>query len=197
MLVITEVDSTSFLSLPIPILSAIIGALSALIVEGIFWILKGRKNKKERIVALISEAYSISFLINEYFKELVMHKVHKYYWFRASELEFDEKYKTIYYSNHLSSNEGAFVSENKIREYFSQFYKIITTFTLVTGNSNSIEELVKKLREFRPKKPSGFNDVSSEKLREFEIYEEESLLKDYLKYDEYFSEILKLMKRNI
>ncbi len=186
---------SEYMNIPIPIVTALIGVFSALVVQGLFFLIRTTQENNRKSKELFAEIESYSFLLRKFYKELVMHKVHKHYWFKASVLENDSKYENIYYNNHLESNQSAFAVENKINQTFSSYTKALRSYLFIKGKNKTIDEYLNKYKNFEPRKSSEFEGVPFDKLREYEIKEENDLNEIYSKFGEYLEEINKLLDK--
>jgi len=190
-------SGNSYFNIPIPIVAALIGAISALFVQGFVWLIKTRHEKKEKSRELLSEIFSDSYLLSKYYKELVMHKVHKHYWFKASQLSPEGKYQNIYYNNHLLSNKDAFAVDSKISQTFAHYTKVVRKYLLLNGKNKKVDSLLNAYQNYEPRKPSEFDEIAYPKLSEFEIQEEKALNQEYSQYGEFLSVINKLLEEMI
>lgn len=182
-----------------PLYMVSLGAVLASIPPIIFWFLQLKKEKKGKIRELIAEAYRQSQLLTDYYKELVMHKVHKNFWHQSSEYASinNPKKHDLYYSNHLESGKESFMTELRIRNLFAEYRKTLKSCQIYSGKVEIIDVILKEIKDYKPRKPKTFENIPDNDLREAEIKEENELNNEYLKYSEYFDSINKLLEKEL
>ncbi len=182
---------TGMTSGQIALFAAAIGATAAILSQLVIFLLTKFKERGNLKKELIAEERRVAFLITEYYKELVMHKVHKQYWYRTSELhnQGTEDGKDSH-NRHFASNQKGFETMNKIRETTAQYFKVVTHFTNLTGSNEIINTALKEIKSFKPRKASEFSEVRSyPELLKAQAIEEAELNKEYLFYSECFDKI--------
>ncbi len=174
-----------------------LGAFIAFTTQIIFWILQLRKEKREKVRELVAEAYRQSQLLTEYYKELVMHKVHKNFWHQSSEYAAfnDSKKADVYYSKHLESGKESFITELRIRNLFAEYVKTLKSFQIYNGKVEMIDVTLKEMIDYKPRRPKTFENTPDADLRKAAIKEEDELNNEYYKYGEYFISINKSMEK--
>jgi hypothetical protein len=180
-----------------PLFLVLIGAVSAIIPQSIYLLLQSRKEKKEKIRGLLADTYKYSQLLKDYYKELVMHKVHKNYWHQSSINVHDQKLGDLYYSWSNESSKKSFDTELRIRNTYSEFVKIVRSFEIYTGRIEVIDSILKDISSYKPRKVKQFNDIADENLRDAANKEEEELQKEYEKYSEFYDSIILVMRNKI
>lgn len=180
-----------------PLLLVFLGAVLAIAPQLLFWYLQLKKEKKEKLRELLAEAYKQSNLLTEYYKELVMHKVHKNFWHQSSEYAAfnDSKKADVYYSKHLESSKESFITEFRIRNLFAEYVKTLKSFQVYNGKIEMIDKVVKELNGFKPRKPKTFENIQDADLKEAAIKEEAELNLEYSRYGEYFASINDLIEK--
>ncbi len=181
----------------LPLISALIGATAVLIPQFIMWFVKLRKERVEKSRELLAEAYRNSFLLIEYYKDFVMHKVHKQYWYKAHTKETDSKYKELYYQRHHESNEDSFETNLRIKPLIADYVKIVKNFQILNNNNGEINSVLEEMSLFKPRKASNFDSVADDNLYAESVKEEESLNKEYGKYKEFFDKINSEMEKSL
>jgi hypothetical protein len=148
------------------IASVIIGGLIAVISQAIINKNINRKDNNQKsieltskLIELTSESARLAKLISLYHKELVMHKVHKQYWFRQYTLESTERLKDKWYDFHRSSGVESREIESKLYMAKSEYEKNVTAFRIYKGGDNVIIDNLKLIDEFDPLKSSTFEEI--------------------------------------
>lgn len=177
-----------------PIILVAVGALLSLSGQGLFWILRLRNERKIQTIELLSEVIRLSQLLKDSYKELVMHKVHKNFWFQSHIYAIGSKYEEIYYLKHLESNKESFKTEYRIRKLFSEYVKSVEKYQLYKGKIEKVEEILKDIKNFVPRKPKEFDNIPDPELRKAEVDEEAELNKIYEKYGDYFDSLNNALK---
>nr|WP_298996330.1 hypothetical protein [uncultured Allomuricauda sp.] len=131
----------------IALLAALIGAIAAIIPQIIMHFLDRNKSKRQEIRNIIGEERRLAFLLEEYYKELVMYKTHKQYWYKVSILpEFDEKDRDEAHKTHLEKNQKSFETMDKIRVATADYFKTITLFLRLNGDNSKIEKILEEIK---------------------------------------------------
>ncbi|MBL0913815.1 MAG: hypothetical protein IBJ09_15725 [Bacteroidia bacterium] len=175
----------------IALYAAMIGACAAILSQVIIFLLNRYKERNNLREELIAEERRISYLLTEYYKDLVMHKVHKQYWYRTSEVHNPgtEDSKDSH-RKHFESNQKSFETMGKIRVIMSDYFKVVTHFTNQTGKNKIIENNLIAIKKFQPRKASTFSEVDDySALLVAQSKEEENLNKEYLFYSNCFDRI--------
>ena len=175
----------------IAIIAAAIGASAAILPQFIIFFLTRRKERNNLKRELIADERRIALLLTEYYKELVMHKVHKQYWIKASDLPSNSPEEgKDWYNRHFLSSQRSFETLTKIRVTLSDYFKIVTHFINLTRKNPGIEQALKDIKSFKPRKASEFERVKTypELLKETEK-EEDGLNNVYLNYSACFDRI--------
>lgn len=175
----------------IALYAAIIGASAAILSQVIIFVLTRYKERSNLRKELIAEERRIAFLLTEYYKDLVMHKVHKQYWYRTSEVHnpgTDDSKDS--HRRHFESNQRSFETMTKIRVTMSEYFKVVTHFTNLTGQNETINNVLIEIKSFKPRKASSFSEVETyDELLIAQSIEEEDLNKEYLLYSNCFDKI--------
>ena len=182
----------------LPLLLVLIGGLIGIIPQTIFWILQSKKEKTNKKRDLLAEAYKISQLLTDYYKELVMHKTHKNFWHQSS--EYASKYpkqSALYYDRHHESSKESFATEFKIRNLYAEYIKTIKYFQIYSGEVKELDDLLKEIANYKPRKPKTFENIPNADLREAAIKEEEELNKEYEFYSKQYDAINKLLEKKL
>ena len=130
----------------IALIAATIGALAALSSQLLIFILTRRKEKENLKKELIAEERRISYLLSEYYKELVMFKVHKQYYYKASELLMQNSLEEEkQYLKSTASNQKAIEALTKIRVTMSEYIKTLTHFTNLIGLNKVITQEIQNI----------------------------------------------------
>lgn len=175
----------------VALIAATIGALAAILAQLIIFILTRTKERSNLINELIADERRIAFLLTEYYKELVMHKVHKQYWFRTSEIHMPgtETSKDSH-ERHFLSNQRSFETMRNVRVTTSEYFKTVTHFTNLTGQNKLINQALSEIRAFVPRKASNFSEVMTyENLLIAQAKEEKDLNVVYHFYSDCFDKI--------
>lgn len=179
-------------------LAAIIGASAAILGQLLVFFLTRFKERKNLNNELIADERRIAFLLTEFYKELVMHKVHKMYWYRTSEIRnHDKEDSKDSHERHFVSNQRSFETLTRIRVTTSDYFKTVTHFTNLTGQDKIISQTLKDIKAFKPRKASEFESVSSYEnlLIIAQTKEEDELNKVYLYYSDCFDRINSVMTK--
>jgi len=115
------------------IIAIVVGAAISLIPQIIMYIVTNWREKKRKLKELVSEASSQSYLLTEYYKELVMHKVHKQYWLKCSDFPPGDKES---HARHFESSEKVRETEDKIRVKMSEYIRAIRLFEALQSYNN-------------------------------------------------------------
>jgi hypothetical protein len=182
-----------------PIIYVAVGAIIPALSSLLSYHYKYKKRKEEKIRELLGDAIYQSELLISSYKELVMHKVHKNYWFQSCEhykLK-DSKYAEIYYSKHFESSKNAFSVEYRIGKLLAAYIKTIKKYELYNGKIEKVDLIIKEINEYKPRKPKEFEDVFAPDLQTASNDEEDALNKEYAKYGDYFYQINKILEGGI
>ena len=183
----------------IALLAAIIGALAAILTQVLFFYLTRHKEISNLRKELVANERRIAYLLSQHYKELVMHKVHKQYWYRTSVVfRPGTEDSSDSHKRHFKSNQKSFEILAKIHETTSEYFKTVTHFTVLTGQNDVIDNLLNGIKLFEPRKASDFSYISNyEDLLEEQPKEEKALNTVYLFYSESFDRINSEMKKKI
>ena len=179
----------------IALLAALIGATAAIIPQIIMHFLDRNKSKRQEIRNIIGEERRLAYLLEEYYKELVMYKTHKQYWYKASVLnEFNEKERDEAHKTHLEKNKKSFESMDKIRLAMADYVKNATLFLKLDGEDDKIENILVEIKEFKPRKASEYEGIeSSSDLFKAQDIDEDELNEEYRFYSNSFEKIYNQM----
>lgn len=183
----------------IAIIGSITGASIALVTQVLVFQLSKSKEKKNQIRELIADERRIAYMLTAYYKDLVMHKVHKQYWYRTSEIHYSNtEDRKDSHSRHFKSNEKAFNRLNDIRVTTAEYFKVVTSFTILTGENKIIQETLDKIKSFVPRKASTFAEVKTySELLKAQGIEEDSLNDVYLYYSDCYNKINQEMIKRV
>jgi hypothetical protein len=174
------------------LIAASIAALTTILI----FFLTQQKEKRSLKKELIADERRIAFLITAYYKDLVRHLVNMQYWYRASAIfESTTEEHKLSTENHFISSEKRFETTNRISLATSEYFKVVTHFTITFGENKSINNVLKDIKQFKPRKASQFSEVQEyEQLRRTAEIEDEELNKVYLYYSDCFDKINSVMK---
>ena len=180
----------------VALIAATIGALSAILAQLLVFTLTRRKDREVIKKALLADERRFAVLLTEYYKELVMHKVHKQYWYRTSEIrKTSEEDGKDSHERHFKSNDRSFATLTRIRETTSEYFKAVTHFASYTEQNEIIDKTLEDIKLFKPRKASDFSEVQTyNELLIAQEVEEEELNKVYLFYSDSFDRINTEMK---
>lgn len=183
----------------IALYASMIGAGAALLSQVIVFGLNDFKEKRNKKKELIAEERRLAFMLTELYKELVMHKVHKKYWYRTSEiLNHDIDDSKDSHDRHFISNQRSFETLSQIRLTTSEYMKTVNHFLNITSENSVVLNTIKGLNKFQPRKASDFNEVSTyQELLNAQSVEEEALNEVYLFYSTSYDTIYQEMKKRI
>jgi hypothetical protein len=134
-----DINQTGLSSGEVALIAASISAMTAFGAQFLTHYLSRRKEKKNLIAGLIADERRIAYLLTTYYKELVMHKVHKQYWYKTSELkEHSEEENKDSHKKHFESNQKSFETIAKINLTTSEYFKMITLYTILKGPNTII-----------------------------------------------------------
>gem|GEM_PF-7028213 len=192
-----ETTADTLSSGEIAILAALVGAVAAIIPQVIMHYLDRSKTKNDQLRNIIGEERRLAFLLEEYFKEVVMYKTHKQYWYKVSTLtEFDENQSNESHKTHLEKNQKSFEAIDKVRVVMADYFKTVTLFLKLNGKNKRIENLLKEIKKFEPRKASEFDGINNlEDLFRAQDEEEDALNKEYSFYSDCFDKIYKQMTK--
>lgn len=175
----------------VALIASLIGASFAILAQLIIFFLARYKEKGNLRRELIAEERRVAFLLTEFYKELVMHKVHKQYWYKTSEIRNGDKQDSKdSHDRHFVSNQRSFEAMTRIRVTTSEYVKTVTHFTNLTKDNKIIAEALNDIRTFKPRKASDFSNIKSyEQLLVVQEKEESDLNKVYLYYSDCFNKI--------
>lgn len=179
----------------VALLAALIGATAAIIPQIIMHFLNRKKSKRQEIRNIIGEERRLAFLLEEYYKELVMHKTHKQYWYKASTLQhLDKKERDDAHKTHLERNQKSFETMDKIRIAMADYIRTITLFLRLNGSNSKIEKILGEVKRFKPRKANEYNGIdNSTELYKAQDKDEDDLNEEYSFYSKSFSKINKQM----
>jgi hypothetical protein len=152
---------------------------------------KENKNKK---IEIKTEMARLTLLISDHYRELAMHKTHKFYWYAQFKCEENLKEPNKeeadkWYSSHVTSSNRVRETEVKIATSFSEYYKQINKLQFLTKFDNEIEVLIQEYQDFNPSKPKDMWSNIRAELSGQESEEEERLRTEYKKYSEIIGKI--------
>ncbi len=176
------------------------GFIGAIVPQLIAFYLNKSKERNNQIKELIADERRIAKLLVAYYRELVMHKVHKQYWYRTSEIRtYDsEDEKRDSHERHFESNKESFQTITKIHEVTSDYFKTIIHYLVLTKENIKIDKLLEGIDSFKPRKASDFIEVVTyNELLKAQIIEEESLNEVYKYYSDCCDKIHEEMINNL
>lgn len=181
----------------IVLLASLIGATAAIIPQIIMHLLDSNKSKKQKIRNIVGEERRLAFLLEEYYKELVMFKTHKQYWYKASTLsEFNESERDHSHKTHLEKNMKSFETMEKIRLAMADYIKNITVYLKLVGKNSEITETIESIKKFKPRKASEYDGIeNSADLFKAQDEDEDNLNEEYKFYANSFDKIYELIKK--
>ncbi|MCH4828630.1 MULTISPECIES: hypothetical protein [Flavobacterium] len=102
----------------------LIGAGLTLLTQILMDYRKNQKDKKSEILLTKAELEKHKYLLKDNYRELAMHKAHKFYWYAHYEFESakekpDEKEVEKFYNYHMNSSSKARETENKKSDNFA------------------------------------------------------------------------------
>jgi hypothetical protein len=165
----------------------LIGAGLTLITQILMDFRKNQKDKKSDILLTKSELEKYKYLLKDNYRELAMHKAHKYYWYAHYEFESakdkpDEKEVDKFYNYHMNSISKARETENKISDNFAEYCKQISKLQHLTNFNENIKTYIKEYQEFKPAKPQDLLTENQNDLYKLERIEEDRLFNEYQTY---------------
>jgi len=181
----------------IALVAAAIGALTAIVTQLlVHYLIRNRTNKAE-LRNLIGEERRLSYLIEQYNKEVVMYKTHKQYWYKLSTLnQYTEEQKNDSHKRHIERNEKSFEAITKAQSATAEYFKIITQYLSLKGENKIIEDLLNQLKEFKPRKASSYDGINNpEELFTAQDKDEDELNIEYQFYTDTFLKIYNQMKK--
>jgi hypothetical protein len=190
--------SEGLTSAEVALIAATIGASAAILAQVVIFLLTRIKETGNLRKQLIADERRIAILLTEYYKELVMHKVHKQYWYRTSEIFSSEAEDSKdSHNRHFISNQRSFETLTKIKETISEYFKTVTHFTILSDENKKINTLLDEIKHFKPRKASTFSEVKTyDELLLAQSLEEEKLNEVYRHYSDCFDRIhLQMIKK--
>lgn len=177
-------DSNSIWDTLIPLL---IGAGLTLLTQFLMDYRKTRKEKNSEILLTRSELEKLKHLLNDNYRELAMHKAHKFYWYAHYQFEIaksgpDPKEVDKFYNSHMNSSAKARDTENKISANFAEYCKLVSKLQHLTNFNDKVNALITEYQEFKPAKPLDLLAVEQSELYDLEREEEDRLFKEYQKF---------------
>jgi hypothetical protein len=174
-------DDRSMWDTLIPLL---IGASLTLLTQILIDFRKHQKEKKSDILLTKSELEKLKYLLKDNYRELAMHKAHKFYWYAHYEFEStkeipDEKEVNKFYNYHMSSGIKARDTENKISDNFAEYCKQVSKLQHLTKFNENVKTYIKEYQEFKPQKPKDLLTQDQNDLYKLEREEEDRLFSEY------------------
>lgn len=127
-----------------------------------------------------------------------MHKTHKNFWHQSSVYAFvDPKLSEKYYDKHLECSKEVFTTEFRIRNLYAEYIKTVKSFQIHIGKIEKLEDTLKEIENYNPRKPKSFENIPDKDLRDAAIAEEEELNKVYAMYAVYYDRINKLLEKKL
>jgi hypothetical protein len=187
----TPVQPNGLTTTQVALYAAAIGASAAILAQLIIFFLTRYKERDNLKQDLIAEERRLALLLTEYYKELVMHKVHKQYWIKTSDLPANsEEEAKDWYNRHFLSSQRSFETLTKIKVILSDYYQTVTRFINLTCKNEKITQVLKDIKSFKPRKASTFDNVETySQLLTAHDAEENSLNEVYLYYSNCFDKI--------
>lgn len=174
-------DDKSIWDTLIPLL---IGAGLTLLTQILMDFRKHQNEKKLDILLTKSELEKLKYLLKDNYRELAMHKAHKFYWYAHYEFESakdipDENEVDKFYNYHMDSNIKARDAENKISDNFAEYCKQVSKLQHLTKFNENVKTYIKEYQEFKPQKPKDLFTQNQNDLHKLEREEEDRLFSEY------------------
>jgi hypothetical protein len=155
---------------------------------------KNRKEKKSDILLTKAELEKLKYLLKDNYRELAMHKAHKFYWYAHYEFESakekpDDKEVDKFYNFHMNSSSKARDTENKISDNFAEYCKQVSKLQHLTGFNENVKTFIREFQEFKPQKPKDLVAEEQSDLYKHEREEEDRLFAEYQKFIEIIEKI--------
>jgi len=183
----------------VALIASFIGASAAILSQVVIFLLTRAKEQSNLKKEFIAEERRISYLITEYYKELIMFKVHKNFYYKTATLfTSDSKYGDEQYEKSVASNQKAIEVLTKIRITTSDYFKVITHFINLVGESQIINEELEKIKSFEAREATKFEEINNyNDLLSAEKQEEADLQEIYKFYSKCFDTIYSEMKKKL
>jgi hypothetical protein len=181
------------------IIAALVGALAAIIPQLIMDYRRTKRDKENKLMELRSELYRITELIRDHYRELALHKAHKFYWWANYSIEKKRKesgkeHETEkMYNFHMSSSSKVRSTELKLSENFSLYRKIVAKIQMMTDFKRKVQQYLEEYKSYEPSKPKDLKNEDQEILHAYEAEEENRLREDYHEYIKSLEKINKLL----
>lgn len=165
----------------------LIGAGLTLLTQILMDFRKNLKEKKSEILLTKAELEKHKYLLKDNYRELAMHKAHKFYWYAHYEFESakenpDEKEVDKFYNYHMNSSSKARETENKISDNFAEYCKQVSKLQHLTEFKEKVKKLIKEYQDFKPAKPTDLITENQSDLYKLERVEEDRLFNEYQNY---------------
>lgn len=165
----------------------LIGAGLTLVTQILMDFQKNRKEKKSDVLLTKSELEKSKYLLKDNYRELAMHKAHKYYWYAHYEFESarensDLKEVDKFYNYHMNSSSKVRDTENKISDNFAEYCKQVFKLQHLTKFNENVKTHIREYQEFKPQKPNDLVAKNQSDLYEHERVEEDRLFNEYQNY---------------
>ncbi|MES2702693.1 MAG: hypothetical protein V4649_08650 [Bacteroidota bacterium] len=181
---ISNIDHTNKISTgQIALIAAAIGASAAILAQLVIFLLTRFKERDNFKRELVAEERRLAYLLSELYKELVMHKVHKRYWYKTAEIYSRDKEEIKdSHERHFESNKKSFETLTKIQVTTSEYVKVVTHFTNLFGQNGVISKALNDIRTFQPRKASDFSGITTYEVLLKAQDKEESDLNIFYRY---------------
>jgi len=128
----------------VALLGALIGAISALSSQLLVIIFGSQKERRNLRRELIAEERSLSVLLVELYRELAWLKVNYEFWYRLSNIKKGD----MPYQQFLLIRDRTSECKRNLNTALANYFKTVTRFTTLTEKNKSIQDQLKKVKEF-------------------------------------------------
>ncbi|ATL48794.1 hypothetical protein COR50_17390 [Chitinophaga caeni] len=182
-------ETNSIWNTLIPLL---IGAGLTLIAQFAIEYWKTNKENESKKREIISKGRARTYLIAQVLKDLAMYKVHKQYYWRASQIEQDgsDSFKKHY-------EKGQQQRETKVRldDNIAEYFQLVTEYSIVAKKHDHFKQYFVDIFNYVHPKSSNFSECNTKLELPMELNkEEERLNEEYKKLIELFEKIQSEMK---
>ncbi len=177
----------------IALLGALIGALSAITAQLLFFLLSTKNEKKKVKLELLTEERRLSVMLIEYYSELAWLKVTMQFWLRSYAIsnDLDDFKQSLFFRDKIPE------CKRRINEAMADYFKTVTKFMFLINKENNLFEKLSGIRMFPPLNTGSSNFANINNITAVQTASEDEVRKlraEYFKLNEKLDDIYTEMK---
>lgn len=177
----------------IALLGALIGALSAITAQLLFFLLSTKNEKKKVRLELLTEERRLSVMLVEYYRELAWLKVTMQFWLHSYAIsnDLDDFKESLFFRDKIPE------CKRRINEATAEYFKTVTKFMFLINKENNLFEKLSGIRVFPPLNSESSNFATTNNLTALQTASENEVITlraEYFKLNEKLDNIYMEMK---